>query len=243
MAKAHSPPVVPVGVSPTAIAVPQSSSNGASPSSSPAFSPSSSHHPSPHLSATGAKARKKRTKRIVDLDADPGGTPGRPWFTASEESNEPSSGAPTVLTRSPRTEPTMLPSLSESSPAPTTAPVESTQPGPVDRPPPLRVVSPPYKHRRSQTETTPISAAGELEDVPSPLLSRSPAEGTMSVRVSGRRSAARRARATASVFDAPTAKVEEGMEKEADAFRARIEALRSEMGDGWLKVFTQSNAI
>jgi hypothetical protein len=40
-------------------------------------------------------------------------------------------------------------------------------------------------------------------------------------------------------------KVEEGMEKEveeADAFRARIEALRSEMGEGWLKVFTQSSA-
>jgi hypothetical protein len=39
--------------------------------------------------------------------------------------------------------------------------------------------------------------------------------------------------------------MEDGMEgeiKEADAFRARIEALRSEMGDGWLKVFTQSNA-
>jgi len=38
--------------------------------------------------------------------------------------------------------------------------------------------------------------------------------------------------------------MEEGTEgeiKEADAFRARIEALRSEMGDGWLKVFTQSN--
>jgi hypothetical protein len=51
------------------------------------------------------------------------------------------------------------------------------------------------------------------------------------------------------VFETPTTKpgevlVEEGMEreiKEADAFRARIEALRSEMGDGWLKVFTQSN--
>jgi hypothetical protein len=52
------------------------------------------------------------------------------------------------------------------------------------------------------------------------------------------------------VFEAPATKpddvlVEEGTErdiKEADAFRARIEALRSEMGDGWLKVFTQSNA-
>ncbi|KAH9963854.1 hypothetical protein BC827DRAFT_1259828 [Russula dissimulans] len=245
MAKAHSPPVVPVGVAPTAIAVPQSSSNGASPSSSPAFSPSSSHQPSPHLSATTAKARKKRTKRIVDLDADPGGNAGRPWFTGSEGSNEPSSGAATAQTRSPRAEPTSLPSPSEPGPAPatTTTPVERMQPGLVVRPPPLHVVSPPYKHRRSQTEATPVSAAEEAEDVPSPLLSRPPAEGTLSVRVSGRRSAARRARASASVFDAPVAQVE-GMEKEmkeADAFRARMEALRSEMGDGWLTVFTQSN--
>ena len=66
----------------------------------------------------------------------------------------------------------------------------------------------------------------------------------MSVRVSSRRSAARRARAAASVFEAP-GKEEEGTGeeiKEADAFRARVEALRSEMGDGWLKVFSQSHA-
>jgi hypothetical protein len=69
------------------------------------------------------------------------------------------------------------------------------------------------------------------------------------VRVTTRRSsAARRGRVSASVFEAPTTKAdneEGGMEKEikeADAYRARIEALRSEMGDGWLKVFTQSNA-
>lgn len=68
--------------------------------------------------------------------------------------------------------------------------------------------------------------------------------------MSSRRSAARRARAAASVFETPITKpddvlMEEGMEgeiKEGDAFRARIEALRSEMGDGWLKVFTQSSA-
>jgi hypothetical protein len=72
----------------------------------------------------------------------------------------------------------------------------------------------------------------------------------MSVRVSSRRSAARRGRTATSVFETPITKpddvlMEEGMEREieeADAFRARIEALRSEMGDGWLKVFTQSNA-
>ena len=72
----------------------------------------------------------------------------------------------------------------------------------------------------------------------------------MSVKVSSRRSATRRGRAATSVFETPITKpddvrMEEGVEgeiKEADAFRARIEALRSEMGDGWLKVFTQSNA-
>jgi hypothetical protein len=71
----------------------------------------------------------------------------------------------------------------------------------------------------------------------------------MSVRVSSRRSAARRGRVAASVFETPITKpddvlMEEGKGeiKEGDAFRARIEALRSEMGDGWLKVFTQSNA-
>lgn len=68
----------------------------------------------------------------------------------------------------------------------------------------------------------------------------------MSVRVSSRRSAARRARAAASVFEAPPGKAEEGSGEEikeaSDAFRARVEALRSEMGDGWLKVFSQSHA-
>jgi len=61
----------------------------------------------------------------------------------------------------------------------------------------------------------------------------------------------RRGRISASVFEAPSPKVdkaEEGIEmereiKEADAYRARIEALKSEMGDGWLKVFSQSNAV
>jgi Leucine-rich repeat (LRR) protein len=250
MSKAYSPPVVPVAAS--AMAVPPAVSSGSSPSNSPTFSPSSSHQPSPHLSAANAKARKKRIKRIVDLDADSGGNAGRPWLTGSEETSE-YSGAPTVLTRSPRPEPMSLPPSSEAGPAvPTmaTPTVEgATPPGPVIRPPPINVVGLPSKHRRSQTEHTPASATAEPDEVPSPLPSRLDPERTMSVRVTARRSAARRARVSASVFEAPTTKedkVEEGMEreiKEADAYRARIEALRSEMGDGWLKVFTQSNAM
>ena len=254
MSKAYSPPVVPVGVAAAAMLVPPAASSGSSPSNSPTFSPSSSYQPSPLLSAANAKPRKKRTKRIVDLDADSGGNAGRPWLTGSEEASE-YSGAPTMLTRSPRAEPMSLPSSSEPGhavPAMATPTVEvegATPPGPVIRPPPINVVGLPSKHRRSQTEYTPASATAEPDDVPSPLPSRADPERTMSVRVTTRRSAARRGRVSASVFEAPTTKadnkVEEGMEgeiKEADAYRARIEALRSEMGDGWLKVFTQSNA-
>ncbi|KAF8499637.1 hypothetical protein F5888DRAFT_1684194 [Russula emetica] len=234
--KAHSPSTVPVGVATTAaIAVPPAASNRASPSSSPAFSPSSSYHPSPLLAATSAKARKKRVKRIVDLDADPSGDAARPSVTGSEENSE-------VLTWSPRAEPASLPSATEPTPTLATAPLPTVMPPrSAVHPPPLDVAGLASKHRRSQTEYTPTSATAE-SGMTSPR--------TMSVRVTSRRSAARRGRAAASVFETPITKpddvlMEEGMEgeiNEADAFRARMEALRSEMGDGWLKVFTQSSA-
>ena len=256
MSKGYSPPLVPVApaTTTTTAAAPPAASSDPSPSSSPAFSPTSSHHPSPFLSATGAKARKKRVKRIVDLDADPGSSAAHSQATSSVETSE-YPRAPTVPARSPLAEPVSLPSASEAGPAPTTAssPVvgKSTSAGPAIRPPPLDVLRPPSKHRRSQTDYGPASATtAELDDaVPSPLVSRPTPEHTMSVRVSsGRRSAARRKRAAASVFEGPVTESEtrpdqgeavEGMEREireADAFRARIEALRSEMGDGWLKV-------
>ena len=231
MSKAYSPPVVPVGgataaPTPLTTAVAPAPSSGASSSSSPVFSPApSSHQPSPLLSTTSAKPRKKRMKRIVHLDADPSNpNVAGTWVTVSEEPSENFSSP----TRSPRALPVSL------APAP---------------PPPVpEVVTPqPPKHRRSQTEFTPpppVLALAESDGPPSPVLLRPSADRTMSVRVSSRRSAARRARAAASVFEAP-GKAEEGTGeeiKEADAFRARVEALRSEMGDGWLKVFSQSNA-
>ena len=40
---------------------------------------------------------------------------------------------------------------------------------------------------------------------------------------------------------APGAEKEGDQFREAEAFRARIEALRSDMGEGWLKVFNQSH--
>ncbi|KAI0256376.1 hypothetical protein BJV78DRAFT_1171509 [Lactifluus subvellereus] len=232
MSKAYSPPVVPVGPAAAALAVPPapSGSGGASSSSSPTFSPTSSHHPSPLLSAASAKPKKKRVKRIVDLDADSGVNAASTWVTGSEEPSE-SYGAPPLLTRSPREEPTLLPSAPE--PTPASLPSEDS------RTPRESAVRSPLssKHRRSQTEYASAPVDAEPDDA-----------GKLNVRASARRSAARRARAAASVFEASSPKTDKGEEgiekeiKEADAFRARMEGLRSEMGDGWLKVFSQSHA-
>jgi Leucine-rich repeat (LRR) protein len=239
MSKAYSPPVVPVGGAATATTAPTvapAPSSGASSSSSPVFSPAPSfHQPSPLLPATSAKPRKKRAKRIVHLEADPAtANAAGTWITVSEEASE-YIGSAASATRSPRVAPASLfeaPPLA--SPEDDTTPKSSTVP-------PHVVLPQPPKHRRSQTEFAP---ALESDGPPSPVLLRSSPDRTMSVRVSARRSAARRARAAASVFEAP-GKMEEGSGegiKEADAFRARVEALRSEMGDGWLKVFSQSHA-
>jgi hypothetical protein len=235
VSKASSPPVVPVGVVPIAVPGPPAASGGASSSSSPTFSPASSLHPSPLLTAASAKPRKKRVKRIVDLDAESGGNTANTSLTGSKEPSS-SSGAPALSSQSLREEST----LPLSAPAPLSSEDSATP-----RDPAIRSI-PPSKHRRSQTEyaSTPVTA--ESNDVPpSPVLSRLSHEGMLSVRVSSRRSAARRARVAGSEFEAPSPKGEEGIEKEikeADAFRARVEALRSEMGDGWLKVFSQSHA-
>ncbi|KAI9455449.1 hypothetical protein BJY52DRAFT_1280092 [Lactarius psammicola] len=250
MSKAYSPPVVPVGgaatvttVSTTAVA--PAPSSGASSSSSPVFSPApSSHQQSPLLSASSAKPRKKRAKRIVHLDADPANANATgTWITVSEEPSEYYGSPPALATRSPRAVPASLSPALEALPAPVSAPPlpaeDNTTPKAPDVVPPQ-----PHKHRRSQTEYAPALALAESDGPPSPVLVRPPPDRTMSVRVSARRSAARRARAAASVFEAP-GKAEEGTGeeiKEADAFRARVEALRSEMGDGWLKVFSQSHA-
>lgn len=228
MPKAYSPPVVPVGLTATAVAVPPTASGGASSSSSPTFSPTSSHHPSP-LFPPNAKPKKKRVKRIVDLNADSGVNAVSTLVTGSEEPSE-STGVSPLLTRFPREEePTFPPSALEPAPAPLPSENNTTLRESAVRSPLSS------KHRRSQTEYP--SAPVESDDA-----------GKLSVRVSTRRSAARQARVAASAFEAPSPKTdkgEEGIEREineADAFRARVEALRSEMGDGWLKVFSQSHA-
>ena len=87
------------------------------------------------------------------------------------------------------------------------------------------------------TEFTP----SPVDDAFAPL-----PEGRMGTGLAHRKSStltraqARRARMSASVYEPPRQETGTSPVKEADAFRARIEALRSDMGEGWLKVFNQS---
>ncbi|KAH9017535.1 hypothetical protein EDB85DRAFT_1897593 [Lactarius pseudohatsudake] len=229
MSKAYSPLVVPVGgaatattappppaaLAPSTTAVAPAPSSGASSSSSATFSPTIATPPR-HQHETAEEAG----------EAHPNANAAGTRITVS--------GEPSEHLGSPLGAPASLPPAPEGPLAPLLLAEDSMTPKAPDVVPP--------KHRRSHTEYAP--ALADSDGLPSPVLVRPPPDRTMSVRVSARRSAARRARAAASVFEAP-GKVENGVGeeiKEADAFRARVEALRSEMGDGWLKVFSQSHA-
>ncbi|KAH9942467.1 L domain-like protein [Epithele typhae] len=235
---AYSPPVVAVG-SPSKI-------NGA-PTSSPqaaSSSPGSSHPGSPHLAPGPVRGRKKRNKRIVDLDGGNGGSDAasvissRPSRTVSPTKK--STIAPSEPPSLPVSAPTQIPlAFSPRSPLPSSFAAHTPQP--------TAILKPKSRHSRHMTELAPSSHSPSPSDAPS----FSPTSPTNVRSVAQRKSStlsraqARRARVTASVYEPSTPGMEEdGMEngfREADAFRARIEALRSDMGEGWLKVLNQSH--
>ena len=128
--------------------------------------------------------------------------------------------------------------------------------------PPAKFVSRPagLGHARRQTEVSPpktsplalftASSNGKAPSLRAPQFTENTL-GTLGHRRSATvssKSAKRRARVSASMYEPPTPTGGAGPEKaegnefgEAEAFRARIEALRSDMGEGWLKVFNQSH--
>lgn len=85
------------------------------------------------------------------------------------------------------------------------------------------------RHTRHRSELSPSPPSGGPPPSSSPLASG----GTLS------KSAARRNRVSASVFEQPTTGPDMNAEASAEAYRRRIEALQSDMGEGWLKVFSQ----
>lgn len=168
--------------------------------------------PSPASIATSSKVataalqrgRKKKNKRIVDLDGgDDSGESiqGRSSSAASKEL------PPTVV---PDKKPVSIPE---------TFMVTSSvmQPKRISR------------HARHYTEAHP--SVDITQDLPT-------SSNGGSLRAS--RAKTRRARVSTSVYEPTGNSNEDDQQKEADAFRARIEALKADMGDGWLKVLNQS---
>lgn len=104
------------------------------------------------------------------------------------------------------------------------------------------------RHSRYQTEFIPVASISEAETSGSGLATspdspenrRSRNSGTL-----GSRSGARRARVSASVYEAPASHSDGDEESgeilnNAEAYRKRLEALKKDMGDGWLKVYSQT---
>ncbi|KAH8982671.1 hypothetical protein EDB92DRAFT_1628117 [Lactarius akahatsu] len=232
--KAYSPPVVPVGgaatatTAPAAAVRPSSINDGSRPNPIEQSRAPSSDQQSPLLPATSVQPWKKRAKRIVHLDADPANANAAgTWvstgrlkraFRLSHFGDALSARGAGLVTPAP-----------EAPLAPLLLAEDSTTPKAPDvfQPKPWRWHWQILTVRRCQC----WCARWQI------------ARWTCPCRLVGR-SAARRARAAASVFEAPGA-VKDGVGEEieeADAFRARVEALRSGMCDGLLKVFGQSHA-
>jgi len=176
------------------------------------------------------RGRRKKNKRIVNLD---GGV------DESEESARARSRS--VVGAKTEDKDVAKPQTEEGPSSPPISPSTTGSPSPrraFPQPPDHLVVSPPSKkgsrHTRGRTENSiPAEDAGETP----PLSSLSVA--TMGSLKLKSRAAIRRARATASTFDPPGGSGDPGQSPEA--FRAKIEALRADMGDGWLKVLNQSH--
>ncbi|GBE80695.1 hypothetical protein BKA93DRAFT_731461 [Sparassis latifolia] len=214
---AQSPPVVAVG-SPTVNGVPSRESplQSSSPSSPP------SHTASPQTAALVGRGRRRKNKRIVDLD---GGVEtseaGSSW--SGSHAHVPTDAQPT------RNDIPTQPLPEESAPAgPSSEAGVEAAPSAAT---PVVGAGRKSRHTRNWTEFAPASNAASDEAAFT--------TSAMGNAASLRRGSMRRARVAASVYEpAEESKVDQF--READVFRARMEALRSDMGEGWLKVFNQS---
>ncbi|KAH9858972.1 hypothetical protein C2E23DRAFT_800788 [Lenzites betulinus] len=225
---AQSPPIVPVG-SPskiTASATPRGSPLSSTPTDSPA-----SHPTSPHLVPPAARGRKKRNKRIVDLDGGREASDTGSARSASHTTEPSRTASPTKrATRTEQHAPSALATQAPSRPSAHSPPLAPSAK-------PTAVMKPKSRHSRHMTEFAPATNS-ELADTADAFAPSS--HGSLRKSSTVARSAARRARVSASVYEPSKEDTSESQFREADAFRARIEALRSDMGEGWLKVFNQS---
>ena len=219
----NSPPIVAVGNA-------QLDAKKSSPLVSPTPSIPGSQNTSPALGPfVQPRGRRKKNKRMVNLDgsADDGeeGARARSRSAIGAKTEDKDVARP------------------QAEEGPSSPPISSPITGSpghrraFPQPPNHLVVSPPSKkgsrHTRGRTENSIPAEDGEIPP-PSPLSVAT--AGSLKLKS---RAAIRRARATASTFDPPGGSGDPGQNPEA--FRAKIEALRADMGDGWLKVLNQSH--
>jgi hypothetical protein len=226
-----SPPVVAVGgrQSPSFAAV--------DPNNIKKFSPPSSGPPSQNASpllaaaAHGGKARRKKIKRIVELDGDGEHSDGSTSHTRTRSDG---SSRPRTVKEDPS------PARQESGLHVGTTTVLPTVKSEEPSPPPSITFRPAARSRHTRHHT-------EFLHIPNPT----PEPTTSSLRKDSRNGSATlssksktRRRLNASLYEPPTSVEVAGgpgdQIREADEYRKRIEALRSDMGEGWLKVFSQS---
>ncbi|KAJ7045439.1 leucine-rich protein [Mycena alexandri] len=246
---AYSPPVVAVG---------HAHAHGASspPVSDGATSPTPSHNPTTSVASlsavgVGGKSRRKN-KRIVELDGgDSDGARSRSPSHARTRSDD-SSRAKPLRSKGKKTDDHVpilgkgwgqfaLAEEAAEGPAPLKISTNNAGTGAMPRQ---------SRHNRYQSELLHVSPPAESTSTAASVLSptgtpttatfkRHRNSATFSAKGSGRRT-----RITASVYE-PVTSTSDGDEEEVaedsvDAYRRRIEALKKDMGDGWLKVFTQS---
>ncbi|KIK67050.1 hypothetical protein GYMLUDRAFT_81662 [Collybiopsis luxurians FD-317 M1] len=296
---AYSPPTVAIGAHshslpssppPEHAEIVNNLSTATSPSASSAMSP-------PAVLGVSGKGRKKKQKRIVDLDGEHGsddaasfkGGHRRTTSNGSNISKHKSSSKKVPKDREmPPAQPVehqsfgqfvSLLAIPHNLPA---AMASSSVPSPVAEQPELvETVSPsspstsskpapqltrkesefqsatrssrPNRKSRHTRYQTDFGSAGGDSDESEPAAFSSSSEAINPARrlrqnsqtFSSARAAARRARVTASLYEPPTvdgqgAAEENAVVDEADAFRRKIEALKKDMGDGWLKIFSQT---
>ena len=195
----------------------------------------SSTSPSPHLSPISGSSigagRKKKPKRVVDLNEDKNGESLHPDSHVQRDAVDfhrtPSNGVPNPTADDPTT-------IKAEDDTPSTS--VAVQPISEDRPPRRS------RHNRYQTEYNPAFAPPNISE-PNPMLISRPNAITGSATISPR-SERRRARVSASVFEpaGPDAWPRQlsAVDDNAATFRKKIESLKNDMGDSWLKVYNQS---
>ncbi|KAK7472616.1 hypothetical protein VKT23_000729 [Stygiomarasmius scandens] len=243
---AHSPPTIAVGHShahtPSSLPPPAEEKQTTSSENSPGLAPIG-------VVGVAGKARKKKVKRIVDLDGaehsddtaprahrrqmSDGSTSSHPKARMKKKERPGNSlgQAATILAEPLHAEPEPEPE-SQSQSVPSTSDFKSHTLSRASNGAGRR-----SRHSRYHTEYSPSSTMDD-DDGDAPTADVLPRRRD----TLASRTASRRARLTSSVYE-PSIDVladPEQQQDEGEAFRRRIEALKKDMGDGWLKVFSQT---